>query len=155
MAIRRVARLAALILILVVTSLQAVGESPFRSIGLRLVLPWTGASPLLGIEATANLDPVIGTAAFYLNARGQTLITLGVNLPLGEEGNPLQVSARASTGLAFFDTSAFGPDLLLGIGVGYEVAEYAPWLFGFSVEMIYPIAFPTPVITGFGGYLLP
>ena len=133
----------------------ASGESFFRTIGLRLIVPWTGDLLLLGVEATANVDPLVGTAAFYLNAAGQTLITLGANLPLGEDGAPLGVSVRASTGLAFLDTSAFGPSLLLGIGAIYEVSQAEPWVFGFGVEMIYPIAFPTPMFTASAGYLFP
>ena len=126
-----------------------------HTVGLRIIVPWTGNLFLIGVEATAHIDPLIGTAAFYLNTAGQTVITLGANLPLGEEDAPLGVSVRASTGLAFLDTSAFGPTLLLGIGAIYEVSQAEPWVFGFGVEMIYPIAFPTPMITASGGYVFP
>jgi len=143
------------LLTIVSLTLAVSADSFFRTVGVRIILPWTGAPFLIGVEATAGFDPLIGTAAFFLNTEGKTLITVGANLPLGEEGNPLQVAVRASTGLAFLNTSAFGPDLLLGIGATYEVSPRSPWVMGFAVEMIYPIAFPTPIITTSAGYLFP
>jgi len=152
---RRQRFLVVLVLVMACFTSAASGAGFFRTIGLRVIVPWTGHLFLIGVEATANVDPLVGTAAFYLNTAGQTLITLGANLPLGDEDAPLGVSVRASTGLAFLDTSAFGPSLLLGIGAIYEVSQAEPWIAGFGVEMIYPIAFPTPMITASAGYLFP
>lgn len=155
MSIRRIRLVLALLLVAVCCSTPVLGESFFRSVGLRVIVPWTGAPFLIGLEATKDLGIALGTASFYLNASGQTLITLGANIPLGDEGNPLQVYVRGSTGLAYLDPRAFGPDILLGVGAVYELHSAAPWIAGFAVEMVYPIAFPTPMITIAGGYLFP
>jgi len=132
-----------------------VSKNPFRSIGLRVVLPWKGLPLLVGAEATVDLRFGRGAMSFFLTGEGQVLFAISADALVSAPTNPLSIYVRATTGLFYFDPSAYAPTPLIGGGVYYEVGALEPILVGFAAELLYPLAFPFPMISTSLGWALP
>jgi len=128
------------------------GVSQLSSIGIRIVLPFTGGPFLVGIEATTNLSFGLGTGSFLLDSAGRTLIAVGVDIDLGEEGSSARTYLRLTTGIYYFDPSRSFPSPLIGGGISYRLLTFQPLVFGFASEFIYPLAFPVPMFSASGGW---
>jgi len=135
------------------TSASAAGF--VRSVALRIVLPWTGLPLLIGVEASTELAFGLGTASFFLTTDGRALITLGGNVALTESEERGMTYLRLTTGLAYFDTQAYGPDVVFGLGLAYEFRVLDAVAIGFASEFLYPIAFPVPMFSASAGWILP
>jgi hypothetical protein len=141
------------LLILVTLFSCACQGSPFRSVGVRLVLPLGGLPVIVGIEATANIGPLIGALSFYLSLRGDALLLGSLDVPL--DPSAPATCARLTVGLYDFDPQPALPSLTGGAGVSYY-GEPLGW-FGYNVagEFLYPLAFPLPMFSASGGWVTP
>ena len=150
--IRYVSRLLSLVLLVALLSLVAQA-SPFRSIGVRLILPLGGLPVAIGLEATANIGFTIGSLSFFLSLKGETLLLGSLVLPL-DPASP-GTCARLTFGLFDFDPEPALPSLVAGAGVSYYGAP-SDW-FGYSLagEFLYPLAFPLPMFSISGGWISP
>jgi len=145
---------AALTLLILVTlaGSPAVSQSFLRSIGLRVILPWTGLPLLVGAEATVDLSFGRGGVSFFLTPRGQALLALAADVRLSAPTNLIQTFVRLTTGIAYLDPFAFAPTPLVGAGVYYEIDLTEPILLGLAAEVLYPLAFPIPMISTSAGW---
>ncbi|MGB2982381.1 MAG: hypothetical protein WBC63_00800 [Candidatus Bipolaricaulia bacterium] len=132
-----------------------VSQGFVRSIGLRVVLPWTGLPFLIGAEATTELAFGLGFASFFLTTDGRVLFTIGADVRLTETESRAVTYLRLTTGLFYFDPIAFSPKLLGGVGLAYEFHVLEPILFSFAAEFLYPLALPIPMFSTSAGWLLP
>lgn len=132
----------------------ASAEGLVRTIGVRVILPWTGAPFLVGLEATTSFGFGIGSASFFLTASGKTLVTVSADVRLTEETEDGAMYLRLTTGFFYFDPSAFLPTLLLGAGLFYQLSFFDPVALGFAGEFIYPLTFPLPMFSISGGWSL-
>ena len=146
-----------LVLALVLTAVAGAAscsQNFFRSISLRAVLPWTGVPPLVGVEATTELAFELGAASFFLTTEGRGLSTLSANVRLTEADSNAAAYMRLIPGLSYFDSFAYGPSLVLGTGMSYELHTLEPLLFGLAAKFIYSPAFPIPMFSTSLGWLL-
>lgn len=148
------ALVATLIVVFLVGS-AASAEGFVRSVGLRVVLPWTGLPLLIGVEATTGLAFGLGTASFFITPDGRTLFTMGADVRLTEVESRAVTYLRLTTGLAYFDPSAFAPELVIGAGLVYEFLILDPFAFSFAAEFLHPIALPIPVFSSSAQWLFP
>lgn len=148
-------RILVLALILIGVGRAAVNSQGFfRSISLRVVLPWTGVPFLMGVEATTDLAFGLGTASFFLTTEGKGLFTIGADIRLSPVDSSAVTYLRLVTGVSYFDLFAYGPSLVLGAGMSYELHVLEPVVFGFAAEFIYPFALPIPAFSTSVGWLL-
>jgi len=115
-----------------------------RSVGLRLILPFTGIPLSIGAEIVTDASFGRLSISLFLSPAGGTLL-------LGSA----DVALRMTTGLSYFDPTRRLPTLLLGGGVSVLSTAAESLVFGLSGEAVYPLAFPVPMLTLSGGWLLP
>jgi len=144
-----------LLVLLTLAGSPAVSQSFLRSIGVRVILPWTGLPLLVGAEATADLSFGRGSVSFFLTPRGEALLSLAADVRLSAPTSLIQTFVRLTTGIAYLDPSAFAPTPLIGAGVYYEIDIIEPILLGLAAEVLYPLAFPIPMISTSAGWSLP
>jgi len=145
----------AIVVALVLVSLagaSCLSQSFVRSIGVRVILPLSGLPVLVGVEGTADVAFGRLAASFFLTEKGQALLTVSGDVTLSSPTNAISTSVRVTAGLAYLDPSAFAPTPLVGGGVFYEVDAFAPILLGVGVELLYPIAFPLPMVSASAGW---
>jgi hypothetical protein len=146
----RTCALRAVAIALVLVSLagtSGLSQSFLRSIGIRVVLPWTGLPLLIGVEGAADVSFGRCAASLFLTSRGQALLTLSADVLLSAPTNPISTSVRLTTGIAYLEPSAYAPTPLVGAGVFYEIDVLDPLLPGVAVEFLYPLAFPLPMVS--------
>jgi len=139
--------LLAAVLIVGLAGSAAFPQGVIHSIGIRFVLPFTGSPLLIGIEAATDLPFGIGTGSFLLDSEGGTLITVGADIDLSEHDTDAEAYLRLTAGIYYFDPSRLLPSLLFGGGFSYRFHYLSPLVFGFAGEFLYPIAFPTPMLS--------
>jgi len=143
------------LVLVAIAGATGVSKNPFRSVGVRVILPWTGLPLLVGAEVTVSLSFGRGAVSLFLNGEGQVLFTASADVLVSSPTNPLAIYVRATTGLFYFDPSAYAPTPLIGAGVYYEVDALEPFLVGFAAELLHPLAFPFPMISTSLGWALP
>jgi len=150
--IRQVTRLFGMLLLVALLSF-AVHSDPFRSIGVRLIVPFGGLPVILGLEATATIGSTIGALSFFLSLSGEALLLGSLDLPL--DPNSLGTCVRLTAGLYDFDPKPALPSFVGGAGVSYYGSPLG-W-FGSSLagEFLYPLAFPLPMFSIGGGWVSP
>jgi len=129
--------------------------SGIRSFGLRAVLPIGRVPFLIGIEARGDVPFGLLTGSFFLSSEGRVLITASYDIGLTGDAEGSRTFLRATVGLYYFDVQAFLPSLLFGGGVAVDVPAASFLAFGASGEFLYPLAFPTPLVSASGRWLLP
>jgi hypothetical protein len=134
---------------------QATLGDGLRSIGLRAVLPMGRAPFLVGIEATGDLSFGWLTGSFFLSAEGKALITTSCDLRLAGDAQGSRTFVRLTVGLYYFDATAFLPSVLFGGGLALEVPVASFLAVGASGEFLYPLAFPAPLVSFSGRWLVP
>jgi len=147
--------------VLVLAALTLVGASlavhaeGIRSVGLRLIVPFAGIPVSVGAEVT--VDARFGAASFslFLSAAGGTLLLGSADVAL--TANPAEASGflRITTGLSYFDPSRRLPSVLFGFGTSVSFSAAEPFLLGLTGELLYPVAFPVPMLTVSGGWAIP
>jgi hypothetical protein len=143
------------VLVLVCVVAHVASGDGLRSIGLRAVLPIGRAPFLVGIEATGDLSFGLLTGSFFLSTEGKALITTSFDLRLAGDAEGSRTFVRLTTGLYYFDPSAFLPSVLIGGGLAVEVPVASFLAVGASGEFLYPVAFPAPLVSFSGRWLLP
>ena len=147
---------AIVVLVLIVASayLPAISAG-IRSVGLRLILPWSGIPLSLGAEVVT--DAAFGGLSFslFLSPEGGTLLLGSADIALTGDPNTADAFLRLTTGLSYFDPSRRLPSFLFGVGTSVLFTAMEPFVFGFAGELIYPLAFPMPTFTLSGAWSLP
>ncbi len=126
------------------------GVSQLSSIGIRIVLPFTGEPFLVGIEATTNLSFGLGTGSFLLDSAGRTLIAVGVDIDLGEEGSSARTYLRLTTGIYYFDPSRSFPSPLIGGGDLLPSADLSTARLRIRKRVYLPARIPRTDVLRFG-----
>ncbi len=134
---------------------QAAFGAGVRSVGLRVVLPIGNAPLLFGLEARGDVAFGIATGSLFLSAKGNALITLSCDLRLGEAAAAARTFVRLTTGLVYFDRSRLLPSIVLGGGLTFEVPVSPTLAFAAAGELLYPFAFPVPMVSASGRWVLP
>jgi hypothetical protein len=134
---------------------QAALGDGIRSVGLRVVLPIGDTPFLLGLEARGDVAFGIATGSFFLSAEGKTLITISCDLRLGSDEGATSTFVRLTTGLVYFDRTHYLPSLLFGAGLTFEVPVSSFLGVAAAGEFIYPFAFPVPMVSASGRWILP
>lgn len=129
-----------LVIIIASTYLPAI-SAEIRSVGLRLILPWSGTPLSLGAEVVT--DAAFGCLSFPLFLS-----------PAGEP-NAANVFLRLTTGLSYFNSARRFPSILAGAGTSVRLLAADPFTVGFAGELIYSLAFPMPMFTLLGAWPLP
>jgi len=143
----RVCKLA-IVLVLLASAMGAAESDPFfRSVGVRIALPWTGGPLLFGIQATTPLVFGVGTGAFFLASDGTALITLSGDIAVTATGGSSAVYVRITAGLAYFEAGSLFPIPTAGVGLVYRIAPSTPVEITFAGEFLYPIAIPLPLFS--------
>jgi hypothetical protein len=150
--IRHDTRLLGMVLLVVLLSFT-VQAGPFRSIGVRVIVPLGGLPVILGLEATANIGSAVGSLSFFLSVRGDALLLGSLDLPL--DSSTLGTCIRVTAGLYDFDPQPALPSLVGGGGISTYGTPLG-W-FGYSLagEFLYPLAFPLPMFSIGGGWVSP
>jgi len=138
----------------VLLEIGALGAG-LRSIGVRVVLPIGEMPFLIGIEATTDLPFGLATGSFFLAADGKTLITASCDVRAAGSEGAGGTFLRVTAGLVYFDRSAFLPSLVFGGGLMAEMPVSSALAVAASGEFLYPIAFPLPMVSASGRWLVP
>jgi len=130
----------------------AYADSLFRSVGIRLAIPFGELPVTLGAEATVHVGSAIGALAFFLSLKSDALLLASLDLPL-EPSDPA-TCVRVTVGLYDFDPQPALPDLVGGAGISFYGAPLG-WI-GYSIagEFLYPLAFPIPMVSIAGGWVI-
>lgn len=154
MNVQRVSKGAIVLALLASMAFTAQSESLFRSVGVRIALPWTGGPFLFGLEATTSLTFGVGTGAFFLAADGTALLCLSVDIPVTATNDTSAVYVRATGGLAYFNPGSLFPTPTAGVGLAYRIAPASPVEITFAGEFLYPIALPLPMFSAAAGWMI-
>jgi hypothetical protein len=151
---RHAVAIAVLLALVSALSSPAFGTGMFRSIALRVCLPWTGAPLLFGAEVTVPLAFGIGAGSFFLAVDGRALILLSADIPVTSAARGGGTFLRATGGLAYFDPGRLYPTPTGGLGLAYRAAVLSSVEVDFAGEFLYPIAVPLPLFSASIGWKL-
>lgn len=143
------------VLALVCLAAQAALADGVRSIGLRLVLPIGRVPFLIGIEAAGDVPFGLSTGSLFLSSTGRILITASYDVALASNAEGSTTFVRGTVGIYYFDPQAYLPSILFGGGVAVDVPTTSFLALGASGEFLYPLAFPVPLVSVSGRWLLP
>jgi len=132
-----------------------VFSAGIRSVGLRLILPATGIPLVVGAEVVTDVSLGELSISLFLSPAGGSLLLGSVDVALTGDPSAARAFLRLTTGLAYFDASRRFPSFLVGAGTSARLSVAESFLFGLTGELIYPIAFPIPLITVAGAWALP
>ena len=151
---KRIVVLAVSLLVLSL-SMTAFASTGIRSVGVRLILPFTGVPLYLGGEVVT--EAAFGDLSFslFLSSDGGTLLLGSADVALAGDADSATAFLRLSTGLAYFDPSRLLPTLLVGAGTSVRFDAADPLVLSMTGELLYPLAFPIPMLTVSGGWALP
>ena len=126
-----------------------------RSVGLRLILPFIEIPLSLGAEVV--VDSSFGDLSFslFLSAAGGTLLLGSADISLSAEPDATNAFLRLTTGLSYFDPARRLPSFLLGAGTSVRFTAVEPFVLGLATELLYPLAFPVPMLALSGAWSLP
>ena len=150
--IRRLARTSGILFLLTAFALVSTASAGVRSVGLRVILPFGGLPVLLGLEVTTELSFGLASATLFLSPNGQTLVTGSVDIAMGESE---EAFVRLTTGFFYFERNKILPSPLVGGGLAYKQGGLHPLDIGIAGEFLYPLAFPFPMFSLSGGWMLP
>jgi len=139
------------VLVVFLASMPAVSLG-LHSIGVRILLPTFGSPFAVGLEATVSLDEFLACGSFFLTAEGKALMTVGADLPVGDEESTGTGYLRLTTGLCYVDTTRLLPTLVVGGGMAWRTDVLDGVGLGFAAELLYPFAFPVPMLSLSGGW---
>lgn len=142
------------LLVVAITGLP-VSSLGLRSVGLRLILPFTGIPLSIGAEIVTDASFGRLSISLFLSPAGGTLLLGSADVALTGDPETANAFLRMTTGLSYFDLTRRLPTLLFGGGVSVLFTAAESLVFGLSGEAVYPLAFPVPMLTLSGGWLLP
>ena len=151
---RAVHAIGILVMLVASTCIPAI-PAQMRSVGLRLILPFTGMPPLLGAEVAIDVSYGGLSLSLFLSMAGGTLLLGSVDIALAGDPSEASTFLRLTTGLSYFDPARHFPSILLGAGTSFRYSAMEPFVFGFAGELIYPLTFPMPLFTLSGAWSLP
>jgi len=152
MGLRRIAFIALLVMGLLCPMALGAG---LRSVGVGVILP-IGKTPFLfGVEATTELSFGLATGSFFLASGGKTLIVASCDVRLAGSPHVGGTFLRLTTGLLYFDPTAFLPSVLFGGGLAVEAPISSALAICASGEFVYPLAFSPPLVSASGRWVLP
>lgn len=134
---------------------SATSSDLVRSFGLRAVVPIGSAPFLVGVEVSGELPFGFWTGSLFLAPGGGALVLTSCDLWLAGAERGGRTYARITAGLAHLDAQAFWPTPVLGAGLALEVPLAGAFALGTAAELVFPILFPTPIVSASGRWLLP
>lgn len=140
---------------LVVGTCLPAASNGIRSAGIRLILPFSGVPLSMGAEVITDVPFGGVSVSLFLSSRGGTLLLVGADIALTAGADTTNAYLRLSTGLSYFEPSRLLPSLLIGGGFSVQFIAADPFALGFASELLYPLAFPVPMITVAGAWMLP
>jgi hypothetical protein len=143
-----------ILLILVASACLPAISAEIRSVGLRLSLPFTGIPLLLGAEVVMNVSYGGLSLSPFLSPAGGALLLGSADIALAGGPNEASTFLQVATGPSYFGSAHRFPSILLGAGTSLRYSAIEPFVFGFSGELIYPLASPLPVFTLSGAWSL-
>jgi len=126
-----------------------------RSVGLRVILPFTGIPISVGAEVVAEASFGGLSFSLFLSPRVGTLLLGSAEIVLAGDPEGASAFLRLTTGLSYFDPSRRLPTLLFGGGMSVLFTAAEPFALGMAVEAIYPLLFPIPMFILSGAWTLP
>jgi hypothetical protein len=146
--------IAAALLVVAIVSLSASSHG-LRSVGLRLILPFTEVPFSIGAEVV--MDAPFGrlSISLLLSPAGGSLLLGSADVALTDDPDAAKTFLRMTTGLSYFDPTRYLPTLLFGGGVLVLCTVTESFGFSLTGEVIYPFAFPEPMLALSGGWMLP
>ncbi len=147
---RRTALAVVVLVVLVSSCLPILAE--IQSVGIRLILPFTGIPLLLGAEIVTDMPFGGLSISLFLSPQGGTLLLGSADIALAEDLDETSASLRVTTGLSYFDPGQRFPSIVFGGGVSVLTSAAQPLAFGLTSELIYPIAFPVPMLAVSGAW---
>jgi len=142
------------LLVAVIVSFSASSHG-LRSFGLRLILPFTEVPFSIGAEVVTDAPFGRLSISLLLSPTGGTLLLGSADVALTEDPATAKAFLRMTTGLSYFDPTLHLPTLLFGGGVSVLCTVAESFGFGLTGEVIYPFAFPVPMLALSGGWMLP
>lgn len=142
------------LLVVAITGLSA-SSLGLRSVGLRLILPFTGIPLSVGAEVVTDVPFGRVSISLFLSPAGGTLLLGSADIALTKDPQAANAFLRMTTGLSYFDPSRRLPTLLFGGGGAVLFTAAEPFEFSLTAEVVYPVAFPVPMLTLSGGWMLP
>jgi hypothetical protein len=134
---------------------QAALGAGVRSVGLRFILPIGNVPGLLGLEVSGDFSLGIATGSLFVSARGNALLTISYDLQMGSDDAAARTFLRLTTGLVYFDRTRALPRVLYGGGLTFEVSVTPTLALAAAGEFLYPLAFPIPMVSASGRWVLP
>jgi hypothetical protein len=138
-------------LLLLSLSCASADAAGLRSVGVRFALPLGDFPALFGIEASTEFASGIGSATLYLSASGGSLLAACFDVPLRDGG---ATYVRMTPGVSYFDRQRSLPTPLVGVGLAVTPVTVGAVAFGFAGELLYPVAFPFPMLSLAGAVIL-
>ena len=154
MSLRTLRTVGIAVLLIVLAGQLALGLS-FRSVGLRVLLPWTDVPFVLGIEASVDANFGAVGSSFFLTPDGRTLLLGTVDFQVGDPAAAAQSYFRVTGGLLYLNTARSLPQLVAGGGLVVGTPVLGAIIGGLSAEFIYPFAFPLPMFSLMGAWSAP
>ncbi len=154
MKLRTARAIAVGLLVAAITALPA-SSLGLRSVGLRVILPFTGIPLSIGAEVVTGVSFGRVSISLFLSPSGGTLLFGSTDIALTGDPEAANAFLRMTTGLSYFDPTRRLPTLLFGGGVSVLFTAAESFEFGLSAEAVYPLAFPVPMLSLSGGWILP
>ncbi len=126
-----------------------------RTIGLRLILPFTRIRHSIGAELIVETEFGRVSLSLFISSAAGTLVLGSADIAMTEDPSEAASFLRLTTGFSYFDSSRLLPSLVAGAGMALRYSPLESIEFGLSAEALYPLAFPVPMISLSGGWVLP
>ena len=152
---RRANVVVAVLAVLVASMGLHAATAGIRSVGLRVILPFSGIPLVLGAEIVTDAGFGGLSISLFLSPTGGTLLLGSVDVALTGDPDEANAFLRLTTGLSYFDRSRRLPSILLGAGASVLFSAAEPFHIGFTAELVYPLAFPMPMFSLSGAWALP
>jgi len=144
-----------LLAVTIVTLSAFASSHGLRSVGLRLILPFTEAPSWVGAEVVTGAPFGRLSISLFLSPAGGTLLLGSADVALTDDPDAARAFLRMTTGLSYSDPTRYLPTFLFGGGVSVLCTVTESFGFGLTSEVIYPFAFPVPMLALSGGWMLP
>ncbi len=140
-------RTAVVTLIIIGAFSLALVATGIDAVCVTVSLPFGNTPLLIGFTIREQFSFGYGVSTLVISPQGKTLILIGAEFPLGNNGSYL----RLDGGISYFDMSARFPSPVFGGGLAYRIPAHGIQ-FGAIGEFLYPFALSPPMFSLEGGW---